>query len=529
MIIILTGQANKFSLPCCTYIFNRSRDNMTIYNLNFGIGWASSGVEYAQLYRRNILHDLNEDFKFIFLDFINKENIQTLTSNLGIENDEVIWIYQYFTDIKIKPTSYTIENIIEKLESNDVKVKSIKPKVKRIYFNNKSCYVNCYLKYKNEDIVDRAEFVSSGKLIRKEFYTYTKVFTEYYAPYNKKAKVYLRKFFNENGSVAYEEIVKDDDNMYIFPNKILYSKKEFIGYFISQLNLKDKDILLVDRSKNIGQVILENKKEGHVGVVIHAEHYNHSNTNDQYVLWNNNYEYVFNNAQHIDFFIVATEDQKAVLQLQFEKYKNLKPKIYTIPVGNIKYLKFEQQRKPFSVITASRLANEKHVDWLIKAVIKVHKINDDIRFDIYGEGSERQKLQQIIDNYQANNYIHLKGHMDLTYIYKSYELYLSGSTSEGFGLTLMEAVGSGLGIIGLDVYYGNTTFIKNNVNGYRVPIDITNLDEDTLITELTSKLLLFFTQDNEKTRAESYKIANNYLIGNIKEKWKNLIDEVLND
>ncbi|SUM15705.1 glycosyltransferase [Staphylococcus epidermidis] len=81
--------------------------------------------------------------------------------------------------------------------------------------------------------------------------------------------------------------------MYIFPNKILYSKKEFIGYFISQLNLKDKDILLVDRSKNIGQVILENKKEGHVGVVIHAEHYNHSNTNDQYVLWNNNYEYVF--------------------------------------------------------------------------------------------------------------------------------------------------------------------------------------------------------------------------------------------
>ncbi|MCH1594724.1 accessory Sec system glycosyltransferase GtfA, partial [Staphylococcus epidermidis] len=104
---------------------------MTIYNLNFGIGWASSGVEYAQLYRRNILHDLNEDFKFIFLDFINKENIQTLTSNLGIENDEVIWIYQYFTDIKIKPTSYTIENIIEKLESNDVKVKSIKPKVKK--------------------------------------------------------------------------------------------------------------------------------------------------------------------------------------------------------------------------------------------------------------------------------------------------------------------------------------------------------------------------------------------------------------
>ncbi|HCT1771211.1 TPA: accessory Sec system glycosyltransferase GtfA [Staphylococcus aureus] len=502
---------------------------MTIYNLNFGIGWASSGVEYAQLYRRNILNNLNEDFKFIFLDFINKENIQSLTSNLGIANEEVIWIYQYFTDIKIKPTTYTIENIIKKIESNDIKVKVINPKVKRIYFNNKTSYVNCYLNYKNENIVDRAEFVSSGKLIRKEFYTYTKVFTEYYAPYNKKAKLYLRKFFNENGSVAYEEIVKEDDNMYVFPNKILYSKKELIGYFISQLNLKNNDILLVDRSKDIGQVILENKKEGHIGVVIHAEHYNHSSTNDQYVLWNNNYEYMFNNAQHIDFFIVATEDQRDVLQLQFEKYKNLKPKIYTIPVGNIKHLKFEQQRKPFSMITASRLANEKHVDWLIKAVIKAHEINEDIKFDIYGEGAEKKKLQQIIDDSQANSYINLKGHVDLTEIYKSYELYISCSTSEGFGLTLMEAVGSGLGIIGLDVYYGNTTFIKNNVNGYRIPINKTNLAKDTLITELTDKILLFFMQDNEETRTESYKIAKNYLIENIKRKWENLINEVLND
>ena len=97
---------------------------MTIYNLNFGIGWASSGVEYAQLYRRNILKGLNEDFKFIFLDFINKENIQTLTSNLGIADDEVIWLYQYFTDVKVKPTSYTIENIIKNIESHDIQAVS---------------------------------------------------------------------------------------------------------------------------------------------------------------------------------------------------------------------------------------------------------------------------------------------------------------------------------------------------------------------------------------------------------------------
>ena len=56
---------------------------MTIYNINFGIGWASSGVEYAQAYRAQLLRQLNYPIKFVFLDFIQSENIQTLTVILG--------------------------------------------------------------------------------------------------------------------------------------------------------------------------------------------------------------------------------------------------------------------------------------------------------------------------------------------------------------------------------------------------------------------------------------------------------------
>ncbi|MDN8759943.1 accessory Sec system glycosyltransferase GtfA, partial [Staphylococcus aureus] len=68
---------------------------MTIYNINFGIGWASSGVEYAQAYRAKLLRAVNQPAKFIFLDFISAENIQTLTANIGFEDDDVIWLYQY--------------------------------------------------------------------------------------------------------------------------------------------------------------------------------------------------------------------------------------------------------------------------------------------------------------------------------------------------------------------------------------------------------------------------------------------------
>ena len=89
------------------------------------------------------------------------------------------------------------------------------------------------------------------------------------------------------------------------------------------------------------------------------------------------------------------------------------------------------------------------MDWLAKAVVKAKESLPQVNFDIYGTGAEEAKLRAIIEENQAQDYIHLKGHQDLTEVYKDYELYLSGSKSEGFGLTLLEAVGSGLGMIGL--------------------------------------------------------------------------------
>lgn len=39
-----------------------------IYNFNLGIGWASSGVEYAQIYRARMFRNIGVDAKFVFTD-----------------------------------------------------------------------------------------------------------------------------------------------------------------------------------------------------------------------------------------------------------------------------------------------------------------------------------------------------------------------------------------------------------------------------------------------------------------------------
>ena len=76
---------------------------MRIFNLNRGIGWASSGVEYAQIYRARLLRMIHADAKFIFTDLFTFENIEHLTKAIGFQDEEVIWLYGFFTDFSVEP------------------------------------------------------------------------------------------------------------------------------------------------------------------------------------------------------------------------------------------------------------------------------------------------------------------------------------------------------------------------------------------------------------------------------------------
>ena len=188
-----------------------------------------------------------------------------------------------------------------------------------------------------------------------------------------------------------------------------------------------------------------------------------------------------------------------------------------------------RERKPFSLITASRLAKEKHIDWLVKAVIQAHQVLPELTFDIYGSGGEESLLREIITAHQAENYIQLKGHADLAQIYPQYEVYLTASTSEGFGLTLMEAVGSGLPLIGFDVPYGNQTFIQDGQNGYLILSSDDHVE--TAIKRAFAEKICQLYQENHlpAMRTASYELARGFLTDKVRDKWEKTIEEVLHD
>lgn len=494
-----------------------------IYNFNLGIGWASSGVEYAQVYRARMLRNISQPAKFIFTDMFPRDNIQHMTKNIGFLDEEIIWLYTFFTDSKIAPVTYTLADL-EATFGGRPFTRTREGMITRYVFAGNNNFYTAYMVDSQSDLVHRVEMVSKGFLIRKDYFTYHRVFSEYYAPLDNKAHMYLRRFFNEDGSVAYEEIADGDNSVYRFPDRMLFSKEEFVGYMVSRMNLTEEDLVIIDRTTGVGQSILQNVGKARVGLIIHADHFSEGSTDDTNILWNNYYEYAFSQYRHISFYVTATDVQNRLVREHFRKYVGVEPNVITIPVGSIFERKYPTQpRKPYSLITASRLATEKHIDWLVEAVAQAKGTIPQLTLDIYGSGGEEGMLRELIKKNRAEGYIRLMGQQHLDEVYKNYEGYVAGSTSEGFGLTLLEAIGSGLPIIGFDVRYGNQTFMDDGKNGYLIPVH-EGMESKERIRELKDRIIRLFTEaDLEKFHAYSYQKAAPFLTGNVERKWEEAI------
>ena len=90
----------------------------------------------------------------------------------------------------------------------------------------------------------------------------------------------------------------------------------------------------------------------------------------------------------------------------------------------------------------------------------------------------------------------------------------------------MEAIGSGLPIIGFDVRYGNKNFIDEDKNGFKLPynIGIEKSRRQKLFVDAIKKL---FTESNiEDMHNHSYEKAKEYLASEVEAKWKNLLEKV---
>ncbi len=487
-----------------------------IYSFHHFYYWLKGGVETGQAYRAKLFRRLGMDARFVFATTFPNDNIQHETESLGFYDSEVIWLYGFFTDCKISPVTYTLEQL-ERTFSERYDVYSRRGEVVTYRFPETESYYNVYLENAEKDRVHRVEMISHGCLIRKDYYTYCRIYSEYYAPADGQAYLYQRRFFNEDGSIAYEEILDGDTVLYKFPDRILYSREELVGYLMSCLHLTRQDVVLIDGEPGMidREAIIQNAAPARVGFIIHSDHYIRSD--EEHVCWYRFYEYAFSHPEQIDFFIASTEAQSSLLREQFKKYKGISPAVLAIPVMGLDRLRIPDiPRKKHSLITASRLAREKQIEYVIDAVVAAREQIPDLTLDIYGSGSEEQKLREQIERLQCGSYVRLCGHQKLDDIYQNYEAYITASYSETFGVTLLEAIGSGLPLVGFDAPYGVQVFIEDGKNGYKVPWNN--------VPKLTEGIVRLFTEaDLDAFRRHSYEMAQSYLTEEVEKKWEGIL------
>ena len=460
-----------------------------------------------------MLRELNAPAKFVFTTWPQPYKLDYYLS-LGHRYEEFLHAYVCFTDQDGYIPSLTVGALQQQFQLTRLDLKR-QDETEFIYeFSDGSRLVFTKDPYK-KGCVRYVDYLTNGILLKREWYGARKLVTEYF----EKGILIRRSFHNQDGHIAFEELKQGATWLYRLGNEILVSQTEVMRRFLARLSLTQEDTLLLDRAALIAfaRPILELHSPAKLGFVFHSEH-EFKNGGLYY-----EYYYIFKYAQRFDFFITATEAQKAVLETTLNKQGLNNATIYALPVGHLDSLSYpDGQRKPLSLITASRLDPRKRLDLAVRAVALAHDKVPNLQFDIYGKGVEQENLEHLIDALGAGSYIHLRGHANLQQIYPQYELYVTTSQWETFGLTLMEAVGAGLALVGFDARYGNPTFIKDGKNGYLVPYDET-MDEDLLVSDMADKIVAVLESNLESMHQASYDLAKKYLKPEILEAWRKLL------
>lgn len=214
--------------------------------------------------------------------------------------------------------------------------------------------------------------------------------------------------------------------------------------------------------------------------------------------------------KNADAVIVLTEDMKREIQkiwnrnvfvvpngINLERFENLSKKDLRskIEIKEEKVIMFVGSLRPV-----------KGVKYLIEAMKITADKNKNMRLFIVGDGEERKYLENLVRNLNIERYVTFVGKVPNEKVPEymaASDVFVLPSLSEGFPVTVVEAMASGLPIVATNIR-GLPEIIKNGENGFLVkpesPIEIAEkvllLLEDDELRERISR--------NNKGKAKEY-------------------------
>lgn len=147
-------------------------------------------------------------------------------------------------------------------------------------------------------------------------------------------------------------------------------------------------------------------------------------------------------------------------------------KIKVINNGVDSRIFYPAKRRPLQpvIFCSSRMGERKGVKYLIQAMPKVLAKFPKAKLILVGEGSEKDKIKQLVKSLKINSSVIFKGrlnHQQLAKVYRNSRLFVLPSLSESQSNALLEAMASGLPIVATNI--GGNPELVAKTNGLLVP------------------------------------------------------------
>ena len=177
-----------------------------------------------------------------------------------------------------------------------------------------------------------------------------------------------------------------------------------------------------------------------------------------------------------------------------------------------------------TVVYAGRLAAEKSIEPIIRAIALVKKEIPEINLALAGHGSSEKALKDLAKKLGIEANVKFLGTLDkptLARLYQASEIFVIMSTSEVQNMCMLQAMACGLPLLG--VSWRGVTDLVGEKNGYLVAKD----DYRAL-----AEKIIFFYKNNKIRQAcgqSAFNFVSNYSSQNVAKQWEKLYLKVIED
>jgi glycosyltransferase involved in cell wall biosynthesis len=205
--------------------------------------------------------------------------------------------------------------------------------------------------------------------------------------------------------------------------------------------------------------------------------------------------------------------------------RGVKRRIEVVSNGvDLKMFPMRKQYKPTGkIVHVGRLGFEKNIDVVIKAFSQVVADHRQAKLIIAGDGPARKDLEKLAANLGVLKNVKFLGMIKrdkLTKVYLDGDVFVTASTMETQGMVVLEAMSSGLPIIGVK-RYALPDLVKEDINGF-----VTRPGSDKSMA-MKIKMILDDPSLLERMGTQSRRMAEKHEVGAMSRKLFELYEEAL--